>query len=79
MVKERRAKVKDAFQEQAKAANGFSKLRKLGAAKQVAFSSDDFDEDHFSEEEDSDTEEAVWQRPTEITEDLSTKVSKLKQ
>ena len=38
MVKERRLMVKDAFQEQAKAVNGFSKLRKQGAAKKFAFS-----------------------------------------
>jgi hypothetical protein len=66
--------VKDAFQERAKAVNGFSKLRKVGAAKKFALSSssDDFDDDHFSEQEWSDTEETVWQKPTGILEDLST-------
>ena len=64
--------VKDAFQEQAKAASGFSKVRKLGAVKKFAFSSsDDFDDDCFSEEECSHTEDPVWQKPTEIFEDLS--------
>ena len=72
MVKERRVMVKDAFQEQAKAASGFSKVRKLGAVKKFAFSSsDDFDDDSFSEEECSDTEDPVWQKPTEIFQDLS--------
>ena len=72
MVKERRVMVKDAFQEQAKLATGFSKLRKLGAAKKFAFSSDDLDDDCFSEEEEEcDAEETTWQKPTEMLEDLS--------
>ena len=44
MVKERRLMVKGAFQEQAKMANGFSKVRKLGAAKKIEHSLDDFDD-----------------------------------
>ena len=71
MVKERRVMVKAAFQEQAKLATGFSKLRKLGAAKKFAFSSDDLDDDCFSDEEECDAEETTWQKPTEILEDLS--------
>merc|ERR1711963_22531 len=72
MLKERRVIVKDAFQEQVKAMNGFSKLRKLGAAKKNVFSTDSYsdDDDYFSEEED-DTEEDMCERPTEILEDLS--------
>merc|ERR1712004_648647 len=71
MLKERRVIVKDAFQEQAKAMNGFSKLRKLGAAKKNVFITDSYSDDHdyFSEEED-DTED-MCERPTEILEDLS--------
>ena len=70
MVKERRLMVKDAFQEQAKAVNGFSKLRKQGAAKKFAFSSDDLDDDCISEEEEYDNEE-TWQKPAEMLKDLS--------
>jgi len=71
MLKERRVMVKDAFQEQAKAMNGFSKLRKLGAAKKNVFSTDSYsdDDDYFSEEEDDN--EDMCERPTEILEDLS--------
>merc|ERR1712004_154157 len=71
MLKERRVIVKDAFQEHAKAMTGFSKLRKLGAAKKNVFSTDSYSDDHdyFSEEED-DTED-MCERPTEILEDLS--------
>merc|ERR1712004_176052 len=71
MLKERRVIVKDAFQEHAKATNGFSKLRKLGAAKKNVFSTDPYSDDHdyFSEEE-ADTED-MCERPTEILEDLS--------
>merc|ERR1712004_346081 len=71
MLKERREIVKDAFQEHAKAMTGFSKLRKLGAAKKIVFSTDSYSDadDYFSEEED-DTED-MCERPTEILEDLS--------
>merc|ERR1712012_761249 len=71
LLKERRVMVKDAFQEQAKAMNGFSKLRKPGAAKKNVFSTDSYSdyEDYFSEEED-DTED-MCERPTKILEDLS--------
>jgi len=73
MVKSRRVMLKDAFQEQAQLATGFSKLRKLGAAKKFALSSDDLDDDCFSDEEEeyADAEETTWQKPTEILEDLS--------
>merc|ERR1711971_450447 len=72
MVKERRVIVKDAFQEQAKQANGFSKLRKLRAAKKFEFSSEDLDNDDgcFSDE-DCDNSEDSLQKPNDKLEDLS--------
>lgn len=64
MVKERRVMVKSAFQDHAKVEKNskkWPKLRKLEAAKKFEFSSDKLDDDFFSEEEESDTEE-TWQK-----------------